>query len=71
VKFKIGNSITYTGCIKRLFGCSGIIIRECPILSTYCVIVQITDGTTHHMPIKFLKLNEGQLVFDFYARLIK
>ena len=71
MKFEIGDKVKYTGHIKKLFGCNGIIVRKCRY-SNSCRIVKFIDGCTSHVFIGDLKNNEkGQLVFDFYTRLIK
>ena len=67
MQFKVGDKVKYIGWKKEIYGCSGVIIRECPILKSSCKVVKMSNGTEQHIYIKCLKLNQKnqQLLFEF------
>ena len=67
MKFKVGDRVKYVGWNNNFYGCSGVIIRECPRLRSSCKVVKMSNGSEQHVYIKYLKLNQKnqQLLFDF------
>ena len=67
MKFKAGDRVKYVGQDKKWKGCSGVIMRICPILHELCVVVKISDRNEEHIFARYLKLNQKnqQLLFNF------
>ena len=70
MRFKVGDKVKYTGPKKKYLGCSGIIIRICPIIGSLCWVVKMPGGFVEHILTRRLKLNQKnqQLLFEFMER---